>query len=142
MISHSKATTNNCSHQLPPSKEKINQLKEILTPLECPACNGSLETNTIKGKWPPENPTSEEILSLFRDTKGNFTIEFDPENDSKFYISEIGGEYCVETIHHTRPDQSYSVDNLPKLITSIPNRLRDTDSTTLSGHLEDYQNGL
>ena len=123
-------------------QDAVDALVEAITIDTCPECGGEITTETVDGKWPPENPTVDTIRDLFDQTRGRFVIEFSPSrSELDFYIGEIGGHYRVETEELTRPQADTSLDNLPTLVSTFPNKLRSVENTPLSGYYEDYQNG-
>lgn len=126
------------------SDEFIDKITTTMTPDECDACGGELDIGVASGEWPLEDPTSEDILNLFRDTEGALVLEVYPDDrDRRFFIGEIGGRYEVlDEQYRQGPqfDPASGVDDLPELAREHPTTLTPVDGTPLEGAYESWQN--
>lgn len=124
--------------------EFIDTLTETLTPDECAACGGDIDTMLVSGEWPPEEPTPEDVLGVFRETEGALVLEAYPDDlDRRFYIGEIGGQYEVLDEHYqsfTEIEPATGVDDLPALVRNHPTTVTTVDDTPLEGAYESWQN--
>lgn len=99
------------------------------------------EATTVRGEWPPADPTPEDVLEVFRETNGQIVLECYPDDhDRRFYIDEVGRRYLIETEHYENPDLPTAIDDLPALIRDHPTTLVSVDDTPLKGAYEDYCN--
>lgn len=103
----------------------------------------SMDQRTVRGEWPPTEPTPDDALEVFRESNGQIVLECYPrDHDRRFYVGEIGGRYLVETEHYETPELPTGEDDLPALIRDHPTTLASVDGTPLEGAYEDYCNGV
>lgn len=118
-------------------------LIEKIHSVDCSVCDGDMDQRTVRGEWPLTDPTTDDVLEVFRESNGQIVLECYPRDyDRRFYIGEIGGRYHVETEHYENPDLPTGEDDLPALVRDHPTTLSSVDETPLEGAYEDYCNGV
>lgn len=130
-----------------PEDGYVEQLKQVFIADACSTCGSEMELIEETGTWPPAEPTSEDVLNLFRATEGALVLvgyPDDPDPDRRFYIGEIGGHYEVTTDHleeFTAVDAATGIDDLGALVRQHPTTLRTVENTPLEGTYEAWQIG-